>query len=160
MIALQLCCWTESFLSKKLFSRLHSIEVEFYSKQEKFAFEPPFGRLRGNARTSSIARWKARVRLPIGHNWTFFASSYCWDVTGGNLSTWVIFEGGWVTSIAHFRCNGTSPTNHCWVKKTRRIALSFSMKISPVGCLDSSQSMHVTDRRTDRRTELRLPRPR
>jgi len=26
------------------------------------------GRLRGNVRTSSIARWKARVRLPIRHN--------------------------------------------------------------------------------------------
>jgi len=25
-------------LSKKLYSRLHSIEVEFYSKKEKFAF--------------------------------------------------------------------------------------------------------------------------
>jgi len=28
-------------------------------------FEPPFGGLRGNVLTSSIARWKARVRLPI-----------------------------------------------------------------------------------------------
>jgi len=37
------------------------IQLEFYSKKEKFAFEPPFGRLRGNVHTSSIARWKARV---------------------------------------------------------------------------------------------------
>ena len=51
-----------SFLSKKLCSRLHSIEVDFYSKKESSLFEPPFGRLRGNVRTSSIARWKARVR--------------------------------------------------------------------------------------------------
>jgi len=28
-------------------------------------FEPPFGELRRNVRTSSIARWKARGRLPI-----------------------------------------------------------------------------------------------
>jgi len=28
----------ERFLSKKLCSRLHSTEVEFYSKKEKFAF--------------------------------------------------------------------------------------------------------------------------
>jgi len=28
----------ESFLSKKLCSRLHSIEVEFYSKKEKLLF--------------------------------------------------------------------------------------------------------------------------
>ena len=58
----------ESFLSKKLCSRLHSIEVEFYSKKESSLFGPHFGSLRGNVRTSSIARWKARVRLPIRHN--------------------------------------------------------------------------------------------
>jgi len=58
-----------SFLSKKLCSRLHSTEADFYSKKRKSSlFERPFGRLRGNVRTSSIARWKARVRLPIHHN--------------------------------------------------------------------------------------------
>ena len=46
----------ESFPSKKLSSRLHSLEVEFYSKRKSSLFEPPFGRLRGNVRTSSIAR--------------------------------------------------------------------------------------------------------
>ena len=57
------------FLSKKLCSRLHSVEIDFYSKKRKSSlFEPPFGRLRGNVRTSSIARWKARVLLPIRHN--------------------------------------------------------------------------------------------
>ena len=45
-----------SFLLKKLCSRLHSIEVDFYSKKKSSLFEPPFGRLRGNVRTSSIAR--------------------------------------------------------------------------------------------------------
>ena len=55
-----------SFLSKKLCSRLNSIEVDFYSKNRKSSlFEPPFGRLRGNVRTSSTGRWKARDRLPI-----------------------------------------------------------------------------------------------
>ena len=34
------------------------------------------GRVRGNMCTSSKARWKARGRLPIRDNWTFFASSY------------------------------------------------------------------------------------
>ena len=51
----------KSFLSKKLCSRLHSIEVDFYSKKRKRSlFEPPFWRLRGNVRTSSIARLKAK----------------------------------------------------------------------------------------------------
>jgi len=58
-----------SFLSKKLCSGLHSIEVDFFPKKGKSSlFEPPFGRLRANVRTSSIARWKARVRLPIRHS--------------------------------------------------------------------------------------------
>jgi len=33
-----------------------------------------------------MARWKARVRLPIRHNWTFFASSYRWGATRQNVS--------------------------------------------------------------------------
>ena len=58
-----------SFLSNKLCSRLHSVEVDFYSKKRiSLLFEPPFGKLRGNVRTSSIARQKAHVRLPIRHN--------------------------------------------------------------------------------------------
>jgi len=51
------------------------------------------------------------------------------------------------------------PTTVGW-QKTRRIALSCGIKISPVGSLDWSQSTRVTDRQTDRQTELRLPRPR
>jgi len=43
-------------------------KLSFIQKKEKFAFWATFGRLRGNVRTSSIARWKARVRLPIRQN--------------------------------------------------------------------------------------------
>jgi len=39
-------------------------------------FEPAFGGLMGNVRTSSIDRWKARGRLPIRDSSTFFAISY------------------------------------------------------------------------------------
>ena len=41
------------------------LKLTFIPKKEKFVFEPSFGRLIGNVRTSFIARWKARVRLPI-----------------------------------------------------------------------------------------------
>ena len=34
-------------------------------------FEPPFAGLRGKVQTSSIARWKARERLPIRDNKLF-----------------------------------------------------------------------------------------
>ena len=55
-------------------------------------------RVSGNARTPSMACWKARGRLYIRHNWTFFATSYGWDVVSGNLSKSPFFEG-----VGHFR---------------------------------------------------------
>jgi len=65
-----------SFLSKRLCSRVHTIEVYFYSKKGKVRFlSHPFRDLEVTymyVRTLSIARWKARVRLPIRHNRTFF----------------------------------------------------------------------------------------
>jgi len=38
------------------------------AKCKNSRFEPPFGGLRGNVHSSSMARWKARGRLPIGAN--------------------------------------------------------------------------------------------
>ena len=37
-------------------------------KTAKSHFVPPFGGLRGNVQGSSMARWKARGRLPISAN--------------------------------------------------------------------------------------------
>ena len=63
-----------SFHTKKFCSRLYSTDVKFYLKNKKSLPGPPFEGLRGNVRTPSIARWKARGRLPIPHNWTFSLS--------------------------------------------------------------------------------------
>jgi len=64
----QLCRW--KFSVKETCSRLHSIEVDVYSKKGKVRFfSHPLGDLEVTyALTSSIARWKARVRLLIRHN--------------------------------------------------------------------------------------------
>ena len=43
-------------------------------------FEPPFGEIRGNARDSSMARWKAHCWLLISGNWTFFAIFHGWKL--------------------------------------------------------------------------------
>ena len=43
-------------------------EMKGKAKCENFRSESPFGRLRGNAQGSSMARWKAGSRLPIGAN--------------------------------------------------------------------------------------------
>jgi len=41
------------------------LTLNFIRKTTNLLFEPPFGGVRGNVRTSSIARLKARGRLPI-----------------------------------------------------------------------------------------------
>ena len=56
-------------------------------------------------------------------------------------------------SNADFRRKGSSPTNHCWCRKTRVIALSCGIKIFAVHCLVLSQSTRVTDRPMDGRTD-------
>jgi len=42
--------------TKRIYSKLHLIELEFYSQKRQIRFEPPFGGARGNVCTSSIAR--------------------------------------------------------------------------------------------------------
>jgi len=112
-------------------------------------FEPPFGGVRGNVRTSSIARWKAHSRLPIRDYWTFFASSCGSDVISRYWSKLAFLKGGgWITLSANFRWKGTSPTNLLWFQKTRVITLSCGIKISAVCSFVSSQSTRMTDRQT------------
>ena len=56
---------------------LFSIEVKFYWHKKRYrVFVLSFGGLRGNVHGSSMARWKARGRLPISANSTFLASYY------------------------------------------------------------------------------------
>ena len=100
-----------------------------------------------------MARWKARGRLYIRRNWTFFAISYGWDVMSGNRSKLAFFEGVWVTLNADFRGKGASPTNHFWYQSSRVIALSCGIKISAVHHLVLSQCTRVTDGPTDGRTD-------
>ena len=131
---------------------LETISRWLLLKKRKNHFEPPFRVLKGNVRTPTMACWKARGRLYIRRNWTFFAISYGWDVMSGNRSKSAFFEGGWVTLNADFRGKGASPTNHRWYQSSRVIALSCGIKISAVRHLVLSQCTRVTDRQTDRIT--------
>ena len=78
----ELCSYNFAALSfhiKKLCSRLFSREVKFYRHKQRYrVLVLPFGVLRVNVHGSSMARWKALGRLPIGDNWTFFASYHGW----------------------------------------------------------------------------------
>ena len=109
----------------------------------------------GNVRTPSITHGKPRGGLPIRS-----LSLTVGDVMCGNLSKSAFFEGGWVTLSANFRRKGASSTNHCWRQKTTVIALSCGIKISALPCLVLLQRTRMTNRRTDKRTKLGLPRPR
>ena len=85
-----------SFYTKKLCGRLFSTEVEFYWHKERYrVFVPPFGGLRGNVHGSSMARWKARGRLSIRANWTFFASYHGWGAMSRYWSKFRGLKGGW-----------------------------------------------------------------
>ena len=49
----------EVFSQRNFVADFIQLKLTFIPKSS--LFEPPFGRLRGNVRTSSIARWKAHV---------------------------------------------------------------------------------------------------
>jgi len=119
-----------------------------FTKTTHSLFEPPFGRVRGKVRTSPIARWKACGRLPIRYNWTFFASSYGWDVISRYWSKSAFFKG-----VGHFKrkfqVEGTLPTNLFRYQKTKLNTLLCGVKISAVCSFISSQSTRVTDGQTD-----------
>ena len=71
-VILKLNFAAEFSYKKKLCSRIYSTESECYSqKNDKFAFEAPFGRLRVNVRTSPMAHWKAPGRRSIYDDRTF-----------------------------------------------------------------------------------------
>ena len=127
-----------SFHTQKLCSRLIWLELTFIQ---------------------SIARWEARGRLSVRHNWTFSLSLRLRLRSHKRKSVeFGVFRRG-VNFGEYFRGKGTSPTNYCWCQKTRVIALSCGIKISAVHHLILSQYTHLTDRQrdgqTDRQTELR-----
>jgi len=147
-----------SFLSTKLCSTLHSIEVDFYSKYRQIGdFNP---HLRELGTTHDLRWWLVGKRVgdlfviielfSLARTVEMLQAEICrrgrFSKVGGSLRSPVFGEKG-----------RRPPTIVGW-QKTRRIALSCGIKISPVGSL-KSQSTRVMDRRTDRWTELRLPSP-
>ena len=82
---------TGSFHTKKLCSRFFSREVEFYRFKQRYRVFVP---LRGNVHGLSMARWKARGRLPISANWTFFVSYHGWGTMSRYWSKLRCLKGG------------------------------------------------------------------
>jgi len=148
MVLLQLCRWKFSH-KKSLQQSLFDLNRFLFTKMTNLLLEPPFGGLRGNVRTLSIARWKARGRFPIRDSWSFFASSYSWDVICRYWSKSAHFRGGWVILSTNFRWKGTSPPNHCWFQKTRMFLLSHSVDRVTLCLFIWIGYQRVTDGQTD-----------
>jgi len=85
-------------LSLEVFTQRNFILVADFvgillTKMTNSVFEPHFGGVRGNVRTLSVAHWKARGRLPIRDNETFFTSSYSSDPISSYWSKSAFFKG-------------------------------------------------------------------
>jgi len=107
------------------------------------------GGLRGNVRTPSIAHWKARGRF------FFFIEffRYLLRLRRKQKSVKVgVFEG-----VGHFGeyfgWRGTIPSNPRWNGNTRDTPVSYGVKILTDDYFVLSQYTHLTDRRTDGRTD-------
>jgi len=145
MVLLQLCCWKFSH-KRNTVANFIRLNLNFITKTTNSLFEPPFGGVRGNVRTSSIARWNARVDF-------LFATTEQFSLAFVRLRRYkqILAEG--CVLGATFRLKGTSPNNLCCFQKTRMIALTCGIKISVVYSLFPSQSTSATDdRRMDRHT--------
>ena len=115
--------------------------LTYTQKAKKSLFEPPFRALRGSVRTPPMARWKARGRLYIRRNWTFFR--YLLRLRRYERKS---------VEVGVFRRGGSFWTQIFWYQSSRVIALSCGIKISAVHHLVLSQCTRVTDGQTDRIT--------
>ena len=122
-------CSAGSFHTKKLCSRLFSTKVEFYWHKQRYrVFVPPFGGLRGNVHRSSMARWKARGRLPISANWTSSASNHGWGAMSRYWSKFRCLKGGGLLWTQISRGKGHPPRTIFWHQKSRVPGLSYGAK--------------------------------
>jgi len=101
--------------------------------------------LKGNVRTPSIARWKARGRLSIRRNRTF-SLSYGWEVINGTLSMSTCFEGAGHFG-RKFQTEGRHPPTTVGVRKVEWLPFRVVSKYPQ--CIVWFVKKHACDRRTD-----------
>ena len=139
-----------SFHIKKLCNRLFKREVEFYWHKQRYrVFVPPFGGLRGNVHGSSMARWKARGRLPIKAIWTLFASYHSWGAMSRYWSKLCYLKGGSVTLNENFTGKGASPPTIFGTRKVESLSYHMVKKIGEK--FNRLSRVHQRHRTTDNR---------
>jgi len=114
-----------------------------------FAFWATLWGAKGNVRTLSVARWKARSRLSIRDNWTFSLA-----LTVQTLQAYVgrslHFSEGVVHSERKFYVEADVAPNHWWCKKTRVILLPHSENRVILSSFVCGTSVWRTDVQTDK----------
>jgi len=101
-----------------------------------------------------MARWKARIRLHIRHNWTIFASCYRWGTTRQKVSR--LAAKCYQEGVGHFEprfyWEWVVPGEYFFgFYKTRHILLSDSANCTVLLAVVLTQYRRVSDRRTDGR---------
>jgi len=93
LIALQLCCW-QFLYNETLRQTFRPVLSKLFKRREIQVIYPHFEEVRGDVEPWLMARWKARIRLPIRRAWTFFATAYGWSATRQNVSRLAAIRSG------------------------------------------------------------------
>ena len=145
----------DSFHTKKLFSRLSSNEMRFYTEIGRFVFlRPPLGDLGATYDDHFRLIGKRVVNFLLVFTELFFARCYGWGATGEyrlKIGDFTPTGVGW-PKISHRRGR---PTNHSSSQKTRLNDFSYGIKIWTDICLPFRHNSRVwqTDRQTDGGTD-------
>jgi len=142
----------EVFTQRNFVADFFRQKLNFLSKTTKLRFVSPFGWLRGNVHSLSMARWKGRCRIPISANWILFASSHGWGTISGYWSKSLCSKGGWSIG-AQISGRMVSPTYDFWRQKTRHPGLSRGVVcVILLLAILVLCAVRTCDRQTDRHT--------
>ena len=139
----------EVFTLRSFVADFIRLKLNFIQKQ-KIAFWATFWGLRSNARTPPVARWKARGRLPIRHNWTFRYLLRLRRYKQKSVEVG-IFRKGWVTVSRNLRRQGRRPPTAVDVRKLEWCPFVWYQNIR--SALVGFVTKHAYDRRRNRQTD-------
>ena len=145
----------EVFIQRNFVADFFRQKLNFTGTNSDIVFLCSFWRLRGNVHGSSMARWKARGRLPISADWTFFASYHGWGAMSRYWSKFSCLKGGWSLWTQISGGKGHPPPTIFGTRKVEFLCYRMVKKIAEK--FNRLSRMHQRHRQTtDRRqTELR-----